>query len=110
MTALNSKTRRSAVNKALGDLSARQDAAAMRGLQRTYSQVRIGREIGLTRAGIQQLELTAKLRLLKGLAVQCPDVLRQMGATPAQLAFLESVRITSGNSRRLWRRWSQMSL
>ena len=39
-------------DKALAALSARQDAAAARGVQRTYSQSRIARELGLTRARV----------------------------------------------------------
>ena len=96
-------------DEALRALSTRQDAAATRGVQQTYSQSQIGRETGLTRARIEQLELVAKLHLLQGLAVKHPRVLLELGAAPSQLVFLESVKISAGNARRLWRRWRQIT-
>ena len=89
-------------------LSARQDAAAARGIQFTYSQSRIGREMGLTRARVEQLELVAKLRFLKDLAQRCPQAFIELGGTYAQMAFLASAKVSAGRARRLWRRWCEL--
>jgi len=89
-------------------LSAHQDAVLATGKQETYSQSQIGRAVGLTRARVEHLELTARLRFIKTLAQSYPQSFLDLGGTYEQLSFLKSIRISAANSRRLWRRWSSI--
>ena len=93
---------------ALAALSARQDAALAEGRQETYSQSQIGRGMGLSRARVEQLETVAKLRFLKQLSEQCPQVFLDLGGSCAQMAFLKSITVSAANARRLWRRWGDL--
>ncbi len=95
--------------KAWEELSREQDDQAAQGIQQTYSQAHIARTVGLSRARIEQLEIGAKLRLLKGLAATCPQCLLDLGGTYEQLAFLQAMNVTAAVSRKLWRQWSQLS-
>ncbi len=91
---------------ALRHLRARQDLARRRGGPFTCSRRQLARELGFTPARMEQIELACRLRLLQALARQAPDVLTQLGASARQVDFLESIRISPGQARRLWKRWA----
>ncbi len=95
--------------EALGRLSAEQDALAAQGRQTTYTQTEIAGRMGLTRSAVEQLEMTAKLRLLIGLGRCSPQSFLDLGGTIEQLAFLQSATLRPTNARRLWRQWVRMS-
>lgn len=105
----NRTSRRDAVNEAIEALSAHQDRMAAAGRQTTYTQAEIAAKTGLTRAGVEQLELAAKLRFLTRFARTHPQSFLELGGTLEQLAFLRSAALTSTNTRSLWRRWRAMS-
>lgn len=89
-------------------LSQEQERCRHRGVQVTYSQAEIGRRLGVSRARIEQIEIVAKLKLLKRLAVGSPQHFLDLGGTYAQLAFLRNVTIGSAAARRVWRQWCRL--
>jgi len=93
---------------ALEALSAEQDDCRRRGVQVTYSQAELGRRLGISRARVEQLEIVAKLRLLKRLATRNGQVFLDLGGTYGQLAFLQRITISSVGARRLWRQWCEL--
>ncbi len=89
-------------------LSQRQDSDCGSGRQRTFSQKQISGSVGVSRARIEQVEILAKLRFVKNLAVRYPQSFLDLGGTYEQLAFLQSIAVSTTNARRLWRQWCQI--
>ena len=90
-------------------LSREQDGYRDRGVQVTYSQAEIGRRLGVSRARIEQVEIIAKLRLLKRLAVWSPQDFLDLGGTYEQLAFMRGITVGSASARGLWRQWCELA-
>jgi hypothetical protein len=109
MIALNTP-RRDAQADRLEAVSREQDDYRHRGVQVTYSQAELGRRLGVSRARIEQIEIEAKLRLLKRLACRHGQGLLDLGGTYRQLAFLQGITVSSTTARRLWRQWCELEL
>ncbi len=92
----------------LAAVSDEQDRLRDRGRQVTYGQAELARQLGVSRARIEQIELLAKLRLLKRLASQSPGTLLELGGTWEHVAFLRSATLTPSAARGLWNRWCRL--
>jgi hypothetical protein len=89
-------------------LSAEQETLKGQGQQALCSRARLGRELRFSRATMERIDLTCRLRFLQALARQDPQALIEMGASPRQLNFLQTMRLSPGQARRLWQRWGRL--
>ena len=105
IASLTPQPRRDDLDTRLAAASAAQDRLRDRGRQVTCSQADLARRLGVSRARIEQIEILAKLRVLKRLAHQSPQTLLELGATWEHIAFLRGSTLCPARARGLWSRW-----